>query len=67
MIVPAAMCVTHRGPRDGPSTLQIYGRTVANILLPNWMNLNQELVKQGWWYRKYAPWDTVLEGLEKDA
>jgi hypothetical protein len=28
------------------------------------MNLNQELVKQGccWWYRKYAPGDTVLEG-----
>ena len=20
-----------------------------------------------WWYRKYAPGDTVLEGLEKDA
>ena len=33
------------------------------------MNLNQELVKQGWcwWYRKYAPADTVLEGLEKEA
>jgi Staphylococcal nuclease homologue len=27
------------------------------------------LVKDGWcwWYRKYAPGDTVLEGLEKDA
>ena len=26
-------------------------------------------MKQGWcwWYRKYAPGDTVLEGLEKDA
>jgi micrococcal nuclease len=33
------------------------------------MNLNQELVKQGWcwWYRKYAPGDTVLEGLENKA
>jgi endonuclease YncB( thermonuclease family) len=33
------------------------------------MNLNQELLKQGWgWsYRKYAPGDTVLERLEKDA
>ena len=33
------------------------------------MNLNQELVKQGWcwWYRKYAPGDTVLEGLENEA
>jgi hypothetical protein len=31
--------------------------------------LNQELVKQGWcwWYRKYAPGDRVLEGLEKEA
>ena len=42
------------------------GRTSAEILLPDGMNLNQELVKQGWccWYRKYAPADTVLEGLE---
>ena len=35
------------------------------------MNLNQELVKQGWcrcwWYRKYAPGNTVLEGLEHKA
>jgi hypothetical protein len=33
------------------------------------MNLNQELVEQGWcrWYRKYAPGNTVLEGLEKEA
>lgn len=31
--------------------------------------LNQELVRQGWcwWYRKYAPGDTVLEGLAADA
>jgi endonuclease YncB( thermonuclease family) len=33
------------------------------------MNLNQELVKQGWcwWNRKYAPGDTVLEEIEKEA
>jgi hypothetical protein len=33
------------------------------------MNLKQELVKQGWcwWYRKYAPEDMVLEGLENEA
>ena len=39
------------------------------MLLPDGMNLNQELLKQGWgWsYRKYAPGDTVLERLEKDA
>ena len=46
-----------------------YRRTLADVLLPDGMNLNQELVRQGvcWWYRKYASGDTVLEGLEKDA
>jgi len=39
------------------------------VILPNGMNVNQELVKQGWcwWYRKYAPGDTVLKGLETEA
>jgi endonuclease YncB( thermonuclease family) len=38
------------------------------VILPDEMNLNQELVKQGWWwYRKYTPEYTVLEGLERDA
>ena len=38
-------------------------------MLPDGMNLNQELVKQGWcwWYRKYASGDTVLERLENEA
>ena len=33
------------------------------------MNLNQELVRQGlcWWFRPYAPNDTVLEELETKA
>jgi micrococcal nuclease len=46
-----------------------YKRTLGDVILPDGMNLNQELVKQGWcwWYRKYAPGDTVLYGLEKDA
>jgi len=46
-----------------------YKRTLADVALPDGVNLNQELVKQGWcwWYRKYGPGDTVLEGLEKDA
>ena len=46
-----------------------YKRTIGDEILPDGMNLNQELVKQGWcwWYRKYAPGDTVLEGLEKKA
>ena len=46
-----------------------YGRTIGDLLLPDGKNLNQERVKQGWcwWYRKYAPGNTVLEELEKDA
>lgn len=46
-----------------------YGRTIATVLLPNGTNVNHTLVKDGWcwWYRKYAPGDTVLEGLEREA
>jgi endonuclease YncB( thermonuclease family) len=46
-----------------------YNRTMADVLLRDGTNVNHEMVKQGWcwWYRKYAPRDTVLEGLEKDA
>lgn len=46
-----------------------YRRTIGNVILPDGMNLNQQLVKQGWcwWYRKYAPRDMLLEGLENDA
>ena len=55
-------------------TVQTYGhdkykRTIGDVILPDGMNLNQELVKQGWcwWYWKYAPGDTMVEGLEKEA
>jgi endonuclease YncB( thermonuclease family) len=46
-----------------------YGRTIGNVILPDGMNLNAELVKQGWcwWYRRHAPGDAVLEELEKAA
>jgi len=38
-------------------------------LLPDGMNLNQELVRQGvcWWYRKYAPLDAELEKEAREA
>jgi micrococcal nuclease len=44
-------------------------RTLADVLLPDGTHVNHTLVKEGWcwWYRKYAPGDTVLEGLEKEA
>jgi endonuclease YncB( thermonuclease family) len=49
--------------------LDKYGRTLEDVLLPDGTNVNQTLVKDGWcwWYRKYAPRDTVLEGLEKEG
>ena len=47
----------------------MYGRTITDVFLPDGMSLNQELIKQGWcwWYRRYAPGDVVLGGLETEA
>ena len=46
-----------------------YGRTVAEVILPDGRSLNHELVKGGlaWWYRSYAPIDTELARLESEA
>ena len=46
-----------------------YGRTMADVYLPDGTNVNHELVKQGWcwWYRKYAPGNVILEELERRA
>ena len=46
-----------------------YKRTLGDVFLSDGRNLNQELVRQGfcWWYRKYAPGDTILERLENEA
>ena len=43
-----------------------YSRIIADVILPDGRNLNHELVKAGlaWWYRRYAPRDSVLEALE---
>jgi micrococcal nuclease len=51
------------------STHRSIKRTLGDIILPDGTSVNQEFVKQGWcwWYRKYAPGDTVLEGLEREA
>jgi endonuclease YncB( thermonuclease family) len=50
-------------------TTDQYGHRVGDILLPDGRNLTQELVKAGmaWWYRPYAPKDTVLAQLEAEA
>ncbi len=46
-----------------------YGRTIADVILPDGRVLNHELVKAGfaWWYRTYAPDDELLKQLEHEA
>jgi endonuclease YncB( thermonuclease family) len=46
-----------------------YKRTVAEIILPDGRNLNQEIVRAGlaWWYERYARRETVLQDLEQEA
>ena len=46
-----------------------YGRTLADVLLPDGTNVNHTLVKEGWcWgYRNCAPGDAALVGLETKA
>ena len=46
----------------------LYGRTLAEVLLPDGRSLNQELIKAGlaWWFRKYSK-DLQLGELERQA
>jgi hypothetical protein len=50
-------------------TQGLCGRTIGDVILPDGTNVNHTLVEDGWcwWYRKYAPGDTVLEWLEHEA
>jgi micrococcal nuclease len=52
-----------------PYNKDIYGRTVADIILPDGKTLNHEITKAGfaWWFQKYAPEDKTLSNLEKEA
>ena len=47
-----------------------YGRTVAEVIFgEDGRMLNRELVQAGlaWWYKQYAPYDSRIEELERDA
>jgi micrococcal nuclease len=46
-----------------------YGRTVADVVLPDGRDMGREMVGQGyaWHYRKYAPNDGILARLETSA
>jgi endonuclease YncB( thermonuclease family) len=50
------------------TSLDKYGRTVADVLLPDGKSLNQEIVRAGfaWWFRRYSE-DQVLKQLEQKA
>jgi endonuclease YncB( thermonuclease family) len=52
-----------------PMDTDLYGRTLADVVLPDGRSLNQEMVRGGmaWWYRKYAPSDKGLSDLESEA
>jgi micrococcal nuclease len=52
-----------------PRDTDRYGRTVADVILPDGRSLNHELVSAGyaWWFRKYATNDRDLARLEADA
>ena len=46
-----------------------YKRTVAEIVLPDGRNQNQELVRAGmaWWYQQFTRREMVLAALEQEA
>ena len=45
-----------------------YGRTLAEVTLPDGKSFNQEIVRSGyaWWFRRYSN-DEVLKQLEEEA
>jgi hypothetical protein len=49
--------------------LEKYKHTITDLTLCDGTDVNYSLVTDsvGWWYRKYATGDTVLEGLENEA
>jgi endonuclease YncB( thermonuclease family) len=52
-----------------PRNVDRYGRTVAEVILPDGRSMNREMVRRGlaWWYRTYAAHDAELAGLEAEA
>jgi endonuclease YncB( thermonuclease family) len=52
-----------------PRDTDRYGRTVAEVILPDGRSMNREMVRQGlaWWFQRYAPHDRELARLEAGA
>ena len=49
--------------------LDKYGLTIADVSLPDGVNVNLELVRNGWcwWYQPYAPDNVILAELQRRA
>jgi len=49
--------------------MEVHGRTLADVLLPDGTNVNHTLVKDGWcwWYRKNARGTYFLHQLSLSA
>ena len=64
-----ALLISHLERHSTEARHDKYGRTLADVFLLDETHVNHTLVKEGWcwWYRKYAPRDRVLEGLERNA
>jgi micrococcal nuclease len=72
----SAVGPSRRPPTSHSKTITIrthdtdrYGRTVAEVILPDGRSMNREMVRQGmaWRYRQYAPANKELAGLEAVA
>jgi micrococcal nuclease len=65
----ASSLVFGQDVRVDPVERDRYGRLVATLHLQDGRVLNHELVRHGfaWWYKQYAPGDTVLPRLENEA
>jgi hypothetical protein len=52
-----------------PRTIDQYGRTIADVILPDSRSMSRAMVQRGiaWWVRRYAPHDAALAQLEAKA
>ncbi len=62
-------CVHGREVTVSPTDIDQYGRTVADVYMPDGRSLNEALVAAGlaWWFRRYAPDNARLQALQTEA
>jgi len=64
-----ADCVHDKVVSISPTDIDQYGRTVADVYMPDGRSLNEALVAAGlaWWFRRYAPDNARLQALQTEA